>query len=186
MIYFLSDNHWGHDNIRGFCNRPFNDIYSMNKHMVEAWNKIIQPDDEIYYLGDFSYKLSRKAARYILRQLNGKKYFIKGNHDWVENLDNYKNSGLIEWWKYSYEFSYEYNYKTYNFSLSHYPHYPLKNQDLICLFGHQHGIYEHRGVHFHYPGGLDVGVDNIGYEPISIIKVIDFIENQKKSMNNGI
>lgn len=179
MIFFTSDLHISHTNIIKFCNRPFNDVQSMNKHIVNSWNNVVTNEDEIYMLGDFSYKASRKTAKYFLRQLNGKKYFIKGNHDWVENLDNYKNSGLIEWWKYSHEFTYEHNGKTYNFSLSHYPHYPAKGTGLVCLFGHQHGIYEHHGVSFHYPGGLDVGVDNIGYEPISIVRVIEFMERNK-------
>jgi calcineurin-like phosphoesterase family protein len=180
MIYFIADTHFGHDNVIKFCNRQFETIKSMNNHMIESWNKVVQPDDEIYFLGDFSFKINRKGSRYFLHQLNGKKYFIKGNHDRSENLRNFQNSGLIEWWKHYHVLSYEYKEKTYNFSLCHYPHYPVKGSDTICLHGHVHGLYEHRGTYYKYPGVLDVGVDNIGYEPISIIRVIEFMERQRQ------
>lgn len=180
MIYFSSDHHIGHDNIIRFCNRPFKDITDMNNHCIEMWNNTIGPEDEIYYLGDFSYKISKRNAKYFLQQLNGKKYMIKGNHDRTEYLNNFKNINLIEWWDYSHDLTYEHNGKSYNFSLSHYPHYPAGGSDTICLHGHVHGIYEHHGTHIHSPNVLDVGVDNVGYAPLSIVQIIEFIERRKK------
>lgn len=180
MIYFTSDLHLGHTNIIKFCNRQFGTIQAMNSHIVECWNKTITKEDEVYFLGDFSLTLSKKGARYFLYKLNGKKYFLKGNHDRTEYLNNFQNSRLIEWWKVSHDFSYEHNGKIYNFSLSHYPHYPAKGSDVICLHGHVHGIYEHHGEYFHSPGVIDVGVDNVGYYPISIENVIEFIERQRQ------
>lgn len=152
----------------------------MNTSMLNIWNDTIKPDDEIYYLGDFTYKANEKSARYILRKLNGKKYFIKGNHDRIEYLNNFQKLRLIEWWKYEYQFQYEHNDKIYNFSLSHYPHYPLPGEDIIYLHGHKHGISEHRGEYQFNPNAIDVGVDNVGFEPITITQVIDYIERQKK------
>jgi len=190
MIYFTSDNHFCHNNIIRYCHRPFSDIESMNSHMIESWNKTVTPEDEVYYLGDFSFKATKRSVRYIMNRLNGKKYFIKGNHDRSEYLNNLLNAKLIEWWKYNHDFTYEHEGKTYDFSLSHYPHYPTKEMGSestqICLFGHVHGIFEHHGTYVHKNGGIDVGVDNVGYEPISIVKIINLIENQKKSMHNGI
>lgn len=180
MIYFTSDNHWGHTNIIRFSNRPFNTVEEMNRFMVESWNRIVQPEDEIYHLGDFSFKISKRSARYILSKLNGKKYLIKGNHDRIEYINNFKNIGLIEWWKDYHELSYEHGGKTYDFSLNHYPHYPIKINDIICIHGHSHGN-EHRGQNHKSPEVLDVGVDNIGYEPISIINIIELIERRRKN-----
>jgi calcineurin-like phosphoesterase family protein len=176
MIYVISDNHWGHTNIIRFCNRPFSSTEEMNKFMLESWNKVIKPDDEVYYLGDFSLKFTRKGIHYLMQNLNGKKYMIKGNHDRSADLNNLLNSSLIEWWKYDHQISYDYNGKTYNFSLSHYPHYPIKGSDIICLYGHIHGrdISDNQG--------LDVGVDNIGYEPLSIIQIIELMERRKNSV----
>ena len=170
MIFFTSDLHISHANIIKFCNRPFDSVEEMNRFIIDSWNKSIKPEDEVYFLGDFSFTISKRGARYFLHKLNGKKYFIKGNHDRTQYLNNFKNSGLIEWWKYDHSFSYDYNGKTYNFSLSHYPHYP-SNSDIICVFGHIHGRrIETDGREI----GIDVGVDNIGYEPISIETLMNY------------
>lgn len=147
----------------------------MNDHMIDSWNKVVTPEDEIYHLGDFSFKATKRGARAILRKLNGKKYFIKGNHDRSDYLNNLKNAGLIEWWDYNHILQHEHNGKVYTFSLSHYPHFPTKESDIICLFGHIHG----RNIEIPHGIGIDVGVDNLGYEPISITTIIDYVERQK-------
>lgn len=172
MIYFTADSHFGHKNVIKFCERPFNSSHEMTMHMIEAWNSVVNPDDTIYHLGDFIFSLTRKWSYRLLEKLNGKIIIIKGNHDREKELNYYLNNGLIDSWHYSQELSYVYNGKNYNFSLSHYPHYPLKTSDLICLHGHVHGQFEHRYPHMKHPRILDVGVDSIGYVPISIENVI--------------
>ena len=52
----------------------------MNAHMIRQWNDHVTKKDEVYILGDFAISRGR-AADEILRQLNGKKYLIEGNHD---------------------------------------------------------------------------------------------------------
>lgn len=147
----------------------------MNQHITESWNKVVGPEDEIYVLGDFSYK-HKTNLKNIVSKLNGKKYFIKGNHDRTIELDKLFNAKLIEWWKYTHEMSYEHDGKIYNFSMSHYPHCPKEGSDIICLFGHIHGRYEHHEGYVKHPRTLDIGVDNVGYEPISIVDIIKIIE----------
>jgi calcineurin-like phosphoesterase family protein len=76
-IFLTSDHHFGHDNIRGYCNRPFDSVWEMNNILTENWNIIVKPDDIIYYLGDFSFQ-SDKYKKY----LNGRKFcLVRGNHD---------------------------------------------------------------------------------------------------------
>lgn len=96
MKYYISDTHFGHSNIINMCNRPFTDIESMNWVLIEKWNKKVKKNDEVYFLGDFFYKCPQIKAIEILKQLNGKKYFIKGNHDKQSFLMTLKTSGLIE------------------------------------------------------------------------------------------
>jgi len=179
MIYLTADLHFNHTNIIRFCNRPFGDVETMNKYIIESWNKTVTPEDEVYILGDFSFKGTHRTVRYLMNRLNGKKYMIKGNHDRSKMLNNLQNAKLIEWWKYTHEIEYEYKGRKYTLSLSHYPHFPSKGSDIVCLHGHVHGIYEHHGTHFHSPGVIDVGVDNVGYSPISIETILDFIERQR-------
>jgi calcineurin-like phosphoesterase family protein len=154
-------------------------VDEMNRFMVDSWNKVVKPEDEIYHLGDFFFKFTNRNIRHVTRLLNGKKYVIKGNHDRSQVLNNLKNAGLIEWWDYNHVLEYEHEGKNYTFQLSHYPHYPSKDSNMVCLHGHVHGIFEHHGHYLHAPNVLDVGVDNVGYEPISIVNIIDYIERQK-------
>lgn len=80
MIYFTSDTHFFHDNIRGYCDRPFINVEMMNQVMIERWNNVVSPEDTVYHLGDFS--MGRKEnVPLILPQLNGYKILIRGNHD---------------------------------------------------------------------------------------------------------
>ncbi len=79
-VLFTSDNHFGHHNIIGYCNRPFKDVAEMNAVMIERWNATVSPEDVVYHLGDFSL-CSFALSKYILGSLNGTKILIRGNHD---------------------------------------------------------------------------------------------------------
>ena len=54
MLYFTSDHHFWHTNIIQYCNRPFVSIEEMNEVLIQNWNDLVLPEDEVYYLGDFS------------------------------------------------------------------------------------------------------------------------------------
>lgn len=78
--YVTSDLHFGHKNIIKYENRPFNNIEEMDYSLIEIWNKIVNNDDVVYVLGDFSWYKGKKTNE-ILNQLNGKKILVIGNHD---------------------------------------------------------------------------------------------------------
>lgn len=69
----------------------------MNALMAEAWNSIVEPEDTVYYLGDFA--MQPNMVTEILSSLKGTKFLIAGNHDkchggapkWV---DHYKAAGF--------------------------------------------------------------------------------------------
>lgn len=63
----------------------------MNERMVEAWNAVVLPTDEVWYLGDFS--LSKKALVYVAR-LNGVKHLVPGNHDHCFPFNNRTRAAL--------------------------------------------------------------------------------------------
>lgn len=79
-IWFTSDTHFSHGNIIKSCNRPFSSIEEMNQTMIENWNKLIKPQDEVFHLGDFSYG-DASSIESVLKKLNGKINLILGNHD---------------------------------------------------------------------------------------------------------
>lgn len=51
-LYFTSDHHFGHKNIIKFSERPFQDVHEMDEVLIQKWNEKVQPEDEVYHLGD--------------------------------------------------------------------------------------------------------------------------------------
>lgn len=88
MIYFTSDLHLGHRNVIRLCNRPFTDIEVMDQMLIDNWNRRVQSQDTVYILGDLMFR-NKKPPEEYLRQLNGKKHLIIGNHDrdWIKKCD---------------------------------------------------------------------------------------------------
>ena len=102
-IFFSADHHFGHANIIKYCSRPFSSADEMNEEMVKRWNEVVDPNDLVYYLGDFS--LSKSLVVPFATRLNGEKYLIMGNHDACHpthkkkaavGLEIYKNAGFKE------------------------------------------------------------------------------------------
>lgn len=78
--WFWSDPHFGHKNIIGFCNRPYADVQQMNDDLIFKYNSCVQPGDTSWCMGDFAF-LPDNKKRDIIKQLNGYKILILGNHD---------------------------------------------------------------------------------------------------------
>src|SRR5687767_12637085 len=53
----------------------------MDEALIKNWNKAVDPDDNIYILGDFSFH-KPKTTEWILSRLNGNKHLVFGNHDY--------------------------------------------------------------------------------------------------------
>lgn len=87
MIYFTADPHFGHANIVKMCGRPFENIEEMNEALIAAWNERVSGNDTVYIVGDMFFRC--KDAESILKQLNGKKRLIAGNHDgsWMGKVE---------------------------------------------------------------------------------------------------
>ncbi len=80
MIYYIGDLHFGHENVIKFDRRLFNSVEEMDKTLIERWNRKMSKEDVVYVVGDFAYR-NEKPFSWYLRQLQGKKYLIVGNHD---------------------------------------------------------------------------------------------------------
>jgi calcineurin-like phosphoesterase family protein len=122
----------------------------MDAEMIQIWNDTVSLTDEVYLLGDFSFRDSKKTEE-ILKQLKGRLHFIFGNHDqWLTK--NYNNMSK------------------YFESIQHYKKLKLDGKDVIMfhypiyewekmhygsyhLFGHVHGNVQIDGR------AIDVGID---------------------------
>ena len=86
--WFTSDWHFDHKNIPLYCPDRVrflgmadeHDIEGMNEGMVELWNRTVQPDDTVYFLGDFAMGKIQETIQFTSR-LAGIKHLIWGNHD---------------------------------------------------------------------------------------------------------
>ncbi len=135
MKYYISDLHIGHTNVIRYDNRPFENVEEMNKMLVRNWNSVINSTDEVYVLGDFAWKNALGVE--VLKQLKGRKFLIKGNHDKI----NEKMEKYFEWIK-DYAVIYDKQTKVVLF------HYPIANWDgqyrgSVHLYGHIHNTRDH-------------------------------------------
>lgn len=80
MNFYISDTHFGHQNTLAYDNRPFSSVEEHDETLIQNWNDAVNVDDHVYILGDISYHNVTKTIE-ILRQLNGFKTLLIGNHD---------------------------------------------------------------------------------------------------------
>jgi calcineurin-like phosphoesterase family protein len=189
-FFFYSDPHFGHKNVINYCNRPFKDVAEMNSELVRRYNTIVRPEDTVLWLGDCFF-LSPDEASKIMKQLNGTKVLVKGNHDLSANT----------MYRIGFQFVCEMAQirigKTY-LNLSHYPYKrrpwnhlwkslfnkkyrsKLHFRRLIddgswLIHGHTHSKVRLNGKMIH------VGVDAWSYAPVSfpeIAAIVDQVENK--------
>ena len=80
--WFISDTHFNHNSVIGFCDRPFKNIEEMNQTIIDNWNKVVKKEDVCIFVGDIFMYSNMEQMRNILGQMNGdRKILVKGNHD---------------------------------------------------------------------------------------------------------
>ncbi len=159
MIFFTSDTHYGHLNI--LKHQPArsmmfgDDIDLMDNALIDACNKVVMPNDELWHLGDFAWKAS-KYGHYRQRLKVRKFHIIMGNHDSTSVRSHVSTLKDME-------------YRRFGKMKFHMTHYPMaswraREHGSIHLYGHSHGSAELL-LDRCYPGrrSMDVGVDNAFY-----------------------
>ena len=140
MNFYIADTHFGHANIIRLCNRPFSDVNEMDNTMFYNWNNRVSNEDIVYIVGDFAYKSVNDPVN-LLRNLNGKKVLIEGNHD----SKNLKNPNFIKCFQEICQLKVIYDRDT-KIQLCH---YPLVEWDgyfrgSYLIFGHIHNNVQNR------------------------------------------
>ena len=79
MKYFTADLHLGHANIIKYCDRPFKDANHMDQQIIENFQSVVKPGDELYILGDLSFDVEK--ALHFLRFVHCQHFIVWGNHD---------------------------------------------------------------------------------------------------------
>ena len=158
--WFISDIHFNDKRFDVFY-RPFKTLEEQHKTIIENWNALIAPEDEVYCLGDVA--IDDDGLKFV-DQLNGYKILIKGNYD------DPRDQSLL----YS-----KFNQVHENLAINidekavYLVHYPKKcKAHLFNLTGHIHGLWKvQRNM-------INVGVDAWNYLPVS--------EDQVKFCMNAI
>ena len=184
MIYFTADQHFGHANVINHCNRPFSSVEEMDKALIINWNSVVDPDDDIFILGDFTMRHVADANKY-LSQLNGRKFFIKGNHDKFLKGDSFKPYEYhFEWIKdYHVHFIDKRRFVLFHFPIAEWDQYFRKS---IHLYGHIHNSetsYD-RLLFSDNDLAFNVGVDVNNYFPVSVNEIL--ARAKKKKANNNV
>lgn len=174
MIYVTSDLHFCHNRPFLYEPRSFSSIKEHNEAIIQRWNSVVNPEDEVYILGDLMLN-DNETGIACLKRLNGTKHFLHGNHDTDTRIALYTEAGLIDE---GYIKLLKYNH--YRFYLSHYPTVTANGEKglremTLNLFGHTHqtsNFYEDKICMYH------VGMDSHNCYPVSLDTVIEDMKNK--------
>jgi calcineurin-like phosphoesterase family protein len=156
-IWFTSDNHFGHKNIIKYCKRPFVSVEEMDEAMVERWNKVVRPGDQVYHLGDVMMGTNiRERCTALRKRLNGHITLLLGNHDRGPGV--YRDAGFDRVMR-----SYLVNGPK-AMGLINMRHHPpvVRGGDTLHLCGHVHEAWKRQD------NVINVGVDVWNFTPVTI------------------
>jgi calcineurin-like phosphoesterase family protein len=172
-VWFASDHHIGHANMMNFFKRdgatplrPFKDADEMDEVMIENHNKVVRPNDRVYFLGDVC--IARRNLHKISR-FNGRIKLLMGNHDpFVKNQNkDYFNVGIE---------AVEAFHKFDKFVATHIPVHPscLSTRWNVNVHGHTHDNLVLKGAANHEVPDeryINVCMEHINYTPISLEEI---------------
>lgn len=159
--WFWSDPHLFHTNIIKFTGddgkriRPFNSLDEMHETMLENYNKLVGPNDYVYWLGDITFQY-HKGFNELMSQFNGRKRLTPGNHDKIWNVNLMRWFEKCELWK---------GFKDHNFTACH---MPLREDGFRDGAVNVHGHTHQRLVKGPY---INVCVETRGYAPVHIDEI---------------
>lgn len=168
-IYVIGDHHFFHENIIKYERPEFSNVDEMNQRIIEAHNSVINPDDIVIFLGDFSFSGNKEILKNIISQMNGHKYLLMGNHD--------RNSLIKKFGELGFEGIFTTPVKMNNTYLSHEPLNTEEEKDfhfklLVKSFNSNPKAYNYHG-HIHTTEGsnypyINVCCEALGYKPLLI------------------
>lgn len=208
MNWFTADIHFWHYNVIKYCNRPWKTVEEMNQAIIENFNALVKPEDNVYCVGDFSMSLRGAEMR---KYLNGTWYLIPGNHDKCHSVIH-KNKELkkdLSFKKYkamgfeilpeTYKMLLKSESETIGVDICHFPfqrdpgkvekppkYYnlrPIANfETQVLLHGHIHGLWKTDifiGVEeCRFIPQINLGVDVWDYKPVSETELFNLAKSE--------
>jgi len=168
-VWTWSDQHFGHNNILGFSNRPFPNIELMRECMVGNYNDVVDHNDVCIWVGDVAF-LRDDAANEIIHQMNGYKILILGNHDIHKNTVkdlHFDEIHLLTTMQVPVK-----DGRTFDLVFTHYPMHNLPEKNVVNIHGHEHVAFLHSMDSSRH---INVNCELHNYRPISMQGIMDYI-----------
>lgn len=67
--WFTADQHFYHDNVLQFCNRPYATTSKMNRAIIQLWNAKIDKEDQVFVLMKWLLRQQTTTQKYYLRKM---------------------------------------------------------------------------------------------------------------------
>lgn len=176
MIWFTSDWHFCHDRAFIYEPRGFKNVYEMNETIIKNYNNVVQPNDDVYCLGDCMLNDNELGIKCI-KQLKGNIHIILGNHCTDTRAELYKTC----WNVVEVELALRFKYNGYHFFLTHYPCFTgnLKKESLKQCTCNLHGHTHQKDKFFNNnPYMYNVALDAHNCTPVSIEQIIKDIKKE--------
>lgn len=163
--FVVSDHHFDHENIIGYCDRPFDTKSEMNRHMIDQWNEVVDDDDVVIHVGDVAFGGGSNTAQWFLDQLNGNKVVLLGNHDDSITPDSFSYP-VFE--------STVYQHHGFRFWCTHRPDEVPDYWTEWIIHGH---VHNDEPLIDYQNNKLNVSVENVGYTPIPLDQLVKTLKN---------
>ena len=174
-IFYISDTHFGHKNVLQFDHRPFADTDEMDCALIRNWNENVGANDDVFVVGDFTYKSGYDASWY-LRQLSGHKHLVIGNHDGKMLAD----SRAMKYWESVDKLTWVQDGEM-GVVLCHYPmlEWYKSQYGTLLVYGHIHGNKNgtYQVMKAIRPTAYNAAACINGYTPVTLTEMI---ENNKR------
>lgn len=170
MLYFIADLHFGEtkDRLNNMLFRQFDSVNEHDNLIINNYNKIIKPKDNVIFVGDICYNNDKLD---LINKLNGKKHLILGNHD---DLDQEK----YEEYFITVQHDTEITKNGLNLYINHYPSLAKIDKWNIC--GHVHNSWRFQ------KNTINVGVDCWQFKPVSIEQIKKLMEAIEKHYDKDV
>lgn len=170
-MYVAADLHLGHERVLEYTDRPFASVAEMNETLVANWNRVVDPDDEVVFVGDLAVPSEPTTVRRWLRQLNGDVVFVTGDHD-----DGVRRTRAVDGRQ-----RYDFEAGGHRFVCVHDPEDGPADHDGWLIHGHHHDM---RPAEFPFldpeKRRINVSVELTGYEPVPVSELVERIKSGER------
>lgn len=161
-VFVCADLHFSHKNIIKYEDRPFADTEEMDKALIQNWNSVVQADDKVFVLGDVAFTSKARTIE-LVKQLNGHKILIMGNHDRARSVKFWMDAGfeIVSPWPVILKDGVVLMHEP--------PEYFNDKVPYFYIYGHVHGTSDYQD---HTDHSACVSVERLDYTPALIEDVI--------------